>query len=150
VDDSNHSCRDAKQSTKDVMGQCLCCVDSTCRDIAFTACKMHLAACSKQMLNESFSQHARCVEQQQGRQVPASGGCASRCDACGGHVAQGVCLRCNLHLGGILARLRCVKPAIFVHFILACQQRADCRRTSRLLSVIRQLAVDWCARGGGR
>ena len=47
-----HSTQDVKESTKDAMGQRVCHIHSMCRDIAFTACKMHSAACAK--LNGSF------------------------------------------------------------------------------------------------
>ena len=69
-------------------------------------------------------------------------GCGRRCGVRVGSMAINV-LRCDLHFGG-MARLRGVKAAILIHFILPCQRRA---RTSHLLNVIRQLAVGFHTSG---
>ena len=134
MDGSHHPCKDAKQSMQTQAAvRCFFVVL-----MAYAGIKL-------------WQKHAWSrVSSSRVDSTPAVGGCASRCGVHGGAVAQGsTCLRCNLHLDGIEARLRGVKPAMFIHFILACQQRDDCRKASRLLSVNRQLTVGIYTTGAG-
>ena len=98
------------------------------------------------MLSATFSQHARLIAQQQGRQVPAAAGCITECGD--SDVVRRAQRWSRVDLGGVSARVRGVRPAMWD----SCQ-RADCRRTSEELRVNRHLALGgtngYHARGGG-
>ena len=121
-----HSCRDAKQSMQtEAASQFLCCVAGIC---------WHKAVAKA---------WSRVSNSRVDREPGVGGcGCGRRCGVRVGSMAIHV-LRCDLHSGG-MARLRGVKAAILIHFILPCQRRA---RTSHLFRVMRQLAVGFHTRG---